>query len=108
MATRGRMTFQKRQKEMARKDRQRMKVERRAHRKAAGGLEVLEAVEQLRDGYSTSELETPETMELAEGVGDENSTSELKTQETGGQAEQLGDGNSAPESETRETQADLG
>ena len=87
MATRGRMTFQKRQKEMARKDRQRTKVERRAHRKAAGGLEELEAAEQLRDGYSTSELET---------------------QETGGQAEQLGDGNSAPKSETRETQADLG
>lgn len=38
MATRGRTTFQKRQKEMARKEKQRMKAERRAQRKAAGGL----------------------------------------------------------------------
>lgn len=34
MATRGRATFQKRQKEMARKEKQRMKAERRAQRKA--------------------------------------------------------------------------
>ena len=36
MATRGRTTFQKRQKEMARKERQQMKAERRAQRKLAG------------------------------------------------------------------------
>ena len=35
MATRGRTTFQKRQKEMARKERQQMKAERRAQRKLA-------------------------------------------------------------------------
>ncbi len=39
MATRGRTTFQKRQKEMARKERQRMKAERRAQRKAAARME---------------------------------------------------------------------
>ncbi len=36
MATRSRTTFQKRQKEMARKDKQRMKAERRAQRKLVG------------------------------------------------------------------------
>ena len=36
MATRSRTTFQKRQKEMARKEKQRMKAERRAQRKLAG------------------------------------------------------------------------
>lgn len=39
MATRGRTTFQKRQKEMARKERQRLKAERRAQRKAAAQME---------------------------------------------------------------------
>lgn len=34
MATRGRTTFQKRQKELARKEKQRAKAERRAQRKA--------------------------------------------------------------------------
>ena len=36
MATRSRTTFQKRQKELARKEKQRMKAERRAQRKLAG------------------------------------------------------------------------
>jgi len=36
MATRGRATFQKRQKEMARKDKQQRKAERRAQRKLDG------------------------------------------------------------------------
>ena len=35
MATRGRTSFQKRQKEMARKERQQRKVERRDHRRMA-------------------------------------------------------------------------
>ena len=76
MAQRGRMTFQKRQKEMARKDRQRMKVERRAQRKAAGGLE---RAEELWARNSISESETRETMEQAQGLGDGSSTSGSET-----------------------------
>lgn len=37
MATRGRTTFQKRQKELARKEKQQAKAERRAQRKLAHG-----------------------------------------------------------------------
>jgi hypothetical protein len=39
MATRGRTTFQKRQKEMARKERQQRKAERREHRKMSRSVE---------------------------------------------------------------------
>jgi hypothetical protein len=39
MATRGRTTFQKRQKEMARKERQERKAERREHRKMTRSIE---------------------------------------------------------------------
>jgi len=38
MATRGRTTFQKRQKEMARKEKQQMKAERRAQRKRENAM----------------------------------------------------------------------
>jgi len=50
MATRGRATFQKRQKEMARKDKQQRKAERRAQRKldnSDAGNTVLEDIEPL-------------------------------------------------------------
>jgi hypothetical protein len=39
MATRGKTTFQKRQKEMARKQKQQNKAERREQRKMAAGIE---------------------------------------------------------------------
>ncbi len=60
MATRGRTTFQKRQKEMARKEKQQRKVERRAQRKLghsdAGTDETAEVL-------SPSEIE-PEEISL--------------------------------------------
>lgn len=61
MATRGRMTFQKRQKEMARKERRLMKAERRAQRKA--GI-LTEPAEQPEDANQPAPVsETQETQE---------------------------------------------
>ena len=103
MAQRGRMTFQKRQKEMARKERQRMKVERRVQRKAAGGLE---RAEQLWDQNSTSESEMQETMEQVPGVEGGSSASGSETRETMEQAQGLEGGSSTSGSETAATEAD--
>ncbi|MBI4459347.1 MAG: hypothetical protein HY648_04735 [Acidobacteria bacterium] len=57
MPTRGRTTFQKRQKEMARKDKQQRKAARRAQRK----LDNTDADRtELQDGKSSAELEPAE------------------------------------------------
>ena len=77
MAQRGRMTFQKRQKEIARKDKRRMKEERRVQRKAAGGLEQLEF-----ESQSALELETQEPMEQVQELGNGSSTSGSETPAT--------------------------
>jgi len=47
MASRGRTTFEKRRKEMARKEKQRAKAERRAQRKAAPPEPDIEQVDML-------------------------------------------------------------
>jgi hypothetical protein len=57
MATRGRTTFQKRQKEMARKERQQMKAERRAQRKLAGPEPESDAYDGQSSESSESEWE---------------------------------------------------
>lgn len=58
MAGRGRTTFEKRRKEMARKEKQRLKEERRAERKASspGGLPPIEPLEPEPDSLYQPDL----------------------------------------------------
>ncbi len=66
------MSFQKRQKELARKEKQRMKAERRAQRKAEGGLPPSpddEFDHGAQPEAEASETATPET-ETPEPVND--------------------------------------
>ena len=63
MATRGKTTFQKRQKEMARKERQQQKVERRDQRRIARSIEAKMPPQDAADGESDSRSESPEAAE---------------------------------------------